>query len=224
MKVAITYIYPNAGEGGYFDLAVRFLDSYGKFPPGMDHDSIIVCNGSPATDETKFYFGSLPNLICLEHDGSGYDIGGFQLAARTVPCDLMVFFGSTAYLRQPNWLVRMVDAFQRHGDTLYGAMGNQGVGDIYPHIRTTGFWMSPALLNRYPIQVTRPEQRYEFEHGRSGLTTWAIQQGKQPWVVSAVGDWVLQSCNSVPGGYHNGNQESLLTGDRLTRPPYHPCG
>lgn len=223
MKVAITYIYPNAGAGDYFDLAVRFLDSYGKFPPGMDHDSIIVCNGQPATDETRFYFGSLPNLTCLDHDGSGYDIGGFQMAARTVPCDLMVFFGSTAYLNHPNWLFRMVESFNSHGDTIYGAMGNQGAQHawVYPHIRTTGFWLSPALFNRYPIQVTRPEQRYEFEHGATGLTTWAIQQGKQPWVIAGDTDWVLGACDNIPNGYHRGDQSNLLAGDRLTLPPYY---
>lgn len=225
MKTAIVYIYPNAGAGGYFELAIRFLESYHAHPPGMDHESVIVCNGTPASEETQFYFGSLPNLVMLNHDGSGYDIGGFQAAARNHPCDLMVFFGSTAYLKHTGWLVRMVEAYHRHGDTIYGAMGNQGAqhAHVKPHIRTTGFWLSPALMNRHPIIVTRPEQRYEWEHGVTSLTSWLVSQGKQPWVVSARdGEWLLQACDSIPNGYHNGDQSNLLCGDRLTCPPYYP--
>lgn len=224
MKIAVTYIYPNAGAGGYFELAMRFMQTYHEHPPGLDHDTVIVCNGKPGTDETRFYFGSLPNLTLLDHDGSGYDIGGFQAAARNYPCDLMLFFGSTAYFRHANWMKRVVESFNTHGDTIYGAMGNQGAqhAHVKPHIRTTGFWLSPSLMNSYPILVTRPEQRYEYEHGVSGLTSWLISQGKQPWVVSVYsGDYVLQACDSIPEGYHNGNQTNLLFGDRLTCSPYY---
>ena len=225
MKVSIVYIFPNGGANGYEELAFRFLQTYHEHPPGMDHESIIVCNGTPASEETKFYFGSLPNAIFLDHDGSGYDIGGFQAASRAHPADMMVFFGSTAYFKHAGWLVRMVQAFQTHGDTVYGVMGNQGqlnVG-VYPHIRTTGFWLSSSLFNQYPVQVTRPEQRYAFEHGPDGLTSWAIKQGRQPWIISmSAGDWVLQACDHIPDGFHQGTQENLLVGDRLSRPPYYP--
>ncbi len=222
MKVSLVYIYPNAGAGGYAELAFRFLQTYHDCLPGMDHDTIIVCNGSPATDETRFYFGSLPNVSFLDRDGAGYDIGGFQAAARAYPADLMVFFGSTAYFRHPGWLLKVVQAFQLHGDTLYGTMGNQGAQNVgvWPHVRTTGFWLSPSLFNRYPIQVTDPSQRYPFEHGANGLTSWVVNQGLQPWIVGMEGDWTLQACDSMPGGFHNGNQDNLLIGDRLSAPPY----
>jgi hypothetical protein len=225
MKIACVYIYPNAGEGGYFEHAARFLQSYTDHPAGLEHDSVIVCNGTPASDETKFIFGGLSNVSFLDHDGSGYDIGGFQLAARTVACDLMVFFGSTAYVRQPNWLARMVQAYKDHGDTLYGSMGNQGATNVgvWPHVRTTGFWLSRALFNRYPVQVTRPDQRYPFEHGANGLTSWVISQNKDVWIVPASeGDWLLQACDMIPNGFHQGSQDNLLVGDKLSRPPYHP--
>jgi hypothetical protein len=225
MRVAIVYIFPNGGEGGYVEQAIRFLQSYTDFPAGAEHDSVIVCNGTPATDETRFIFGGLPNPIFLDHDGSGYDIGGFQAAARAVPADLMVFFGSSAYVRQRHWLVRMIDAFNRHGDTLYGTMGNQGATNVgvWPHVRTNGFWLSPSLFNRYPIKVTDPSQRYPFEHGQHGLTSWIVQQGLQPWIVSThTGDWVLQTCDRIPNGFHQGDQSNLLVGDRLSCPPYYP--
>lgn len=225
MKICVVYIYPLGGESGYYDKAIKFLHTYHENPPGIQHDTAIVCNGTPATEETQFLFGSLPNCSFINHDGSGLDIGGYQLAARTVPCDLMVFFGSSTYFKRVGWLIRMFTSFNLHGDTIYGAMGNQG--DVHswvkPHIRTTGFWMSPGLMNRYPIKVTQSDQRYEFEHGPTGLTSWVIAQGKQPWVVAWDGDYRLQTCDHIPNGFHRGNQENLLVGDRMSSPPYYPC-
>lgn len=228
MKVAITYIYPLNGAECHMDCALKFLDTYHRHPPGMDHDTVIICNGSPVTDEARFLFGSMPNPTLIEHDGSGKDIGGYQLAARVYPCDLMVFFGGNTYLKRGGWLVRMVEAWRKHGDTLYGAMGNAGVEHawVYPHIRTTGFWMSPSLLNQYPIKVTdtgRHGPRYEFEHGITGLTMWIHKQNKMAWVVGWDGEYTRHQWNGVPNGFHSGDQSNMLCGDRMSAPPYWPC-
>jgi hypothetical protein len=225
MRVSIIYIYPNNGEGGFHDKAVTFLETYHQHPPGMDHKTVIVCNGVPANDETRFLFASMPNVEFLNHDNSGLDCGGYQAAARSVDADLLVFFGSTTYFKRAGWMLRMVQAYEKHGDCLYGTMGNQGhqaVG-VWPHVRTTAFWMSRNLFNRYPIQVTRNEQRYAFEHGVDGLTSWVLRQAKKVLVVTWEGEYSVQLCDGAPGGFHNGAQENLLVGDRLSCPPYYAC-
>lgn len=225
MRLAVIYVYPLNGAEGHLDCAVKFLDSYHRNPPGLDHETYIISNGAAPTDETRFLFASLPHCVVVERDGSGKDIGAYQFAARTIPCDLMVFFGGNSYLRRPGWLVRMVEAWRRHGDTLYGAMGNRGVVSmgVYPHVRTTGFWMSPALLNRYPIQVKDNGShgpRYEFEHGATCLTSWIIRQGKVPWIVAFDGEYMEPQWDLIPNGFHRGDQSNLLCGDRLSAPPY----
>ena len=152
MKTVIVYVYASAAGAKYDDYAIRFLMSYYANPPGIEHDTTVVLNGSKATSETTCLFGSLPNCNFIEHDNSGYDIGAFQRAARDVPCDLMVFFGASTYFPRPGWLLRMASVFQRFGNAQYGAMGNGGDKrvNVWPHIRTTAFWMNPKLMNEYP--------------------------------------------------------------------------
>lgn len=224
LKISVVYIYPEAGANGHINKAVEFLDSYQLHDPGMDHDTVIVCNGSPCNDDTKRLFGWLPNCTFLNYTGSGKDIGGYQLAAQSVPCDFMVFFGGNTYVRKPGWLYRMAETWLKHGDTLYGSMGNSGEvaygRQVYPHVRTTGFWMSPDLMNRYPVRVTQDGQRYPFEHGSNCLSSWIYAQGKEVWIVGWSGEYPLAVCSSIPNGFHNGNQSDLLVGDRISRPPY----
>lgn len=229
LKITIVYVYPLEGAQNFAPLAHNFVASYVANPPGMEHDTLIVCNGAPASDTSKALFNPMPNVTFIDHDNSGWDIGAFQLAARTSNADMMVFFGSSTYLRKPGWLTRMVEVFQQYGDTLYGSTGNQGDprSNVHAHVRTTGFWCSPKLLAKYPYIATSQgggpfSQRYEIEHGRDCISSWVIQQGLQPYIVGWDCIWPLHQCDQMPGGYHNGEQYNLLAGDRLTSGVYYP--
>lgn len=225
-RIVLTYIFPLNGHGGFAPKALEFATSYLRNPPGVDHDTVIVCNGAPITQPSKDLFNGMPNLSYLDHDNSGWDIGGFQLAARTIPCDLMVFCGAHTYFRKPGWLARMVEAFNQLGDTLYGSTGNQGDirFGVYPHVRTTGFWCKPELMANYPLKVTQTGgggQRYESEHGKECLTNWVKSLGKQVWITGWDRSLVIDDCNAIPNGFHQGDQSNVLVGDRLTCPPYY---
>lgn len=223
LKIVVVYIYPFNGANGRDNFGKRFVDTYGKFPSGEEHELIVVSNGEAPNDQTQTLFSALSNVSFFQHDNSGYDIGGFQHVAREVQCDLMVFFSNTAYLRREGWLKRMVEAFQTHGDILYGSMSvpdNLGAG-IWPHIRTTGFWMNPILLLRYPILIHTPEQRYPFEHGPDNLTMWCAKNAGA--VVATFNNiYGMDKWREVVDGYHWGEQKELLTGDRMSCPPWHP--
>ena len=225
-RVAIVYIYPINGQGGFSTKAVEFTSSYHRNPPGMEHDTIVVCNGAPATDPSKELFYGLPNVTFLDHDNSGWDIGGFQMASQRSEADMMVFFGAHSYFRRAGWLARMSQAYEELGNTLYGATGSQGnigVG-VYPHVRTTAFWCSRELFNAYPHRVLTEGgggQRYEMEHGKSCLTNWVKGLGRQPWIVGWNSIFPIDQCDQMPGGYHRDDQHNVLVGDRLTGPPFH---
>lgn len=222
MKIALIYIHvPHDPE--HVDLACRFVATYNHFPPMGPHDTVVVCNGSPPTAFTKMLFASLPNLSFLDHDDSGWDIGAYQKAAREVPCDMMIFCGGSLHFVRPAWLHRMASAFIKQGPGLYGAMGNAGdlKVNVQPHIRTTGFWTCPQLFNAYPIRVTRQEQRYEFEHGKTCLTSWMLSQGKKVMVVTWNGEYVKEDWDRIPNGFHRGDQSALIVKDRLACPPYY---
>lgn len=220
LRIEIVYIFP-AGPH-YLQLAWRFLNSYHQHPPQLAHDTVLVCNGwSP--DESLELFKTLPNMRTLQHDNSGYDIGGYQAAAQSSNADMQVFLAASAYCRKTGWLVRMASAFEQLGSAnLYGSCGNLGDGAVQPHLRTTGFWCSPVLMNRYPHRVTRPDQRYPFEHGLNCFTGWVRNQGLRVFVVDWEGTWEYPQWNDSPNGFHRGSQSALLVGDRLTEPPYYP--
>lgn len=224
MNIAVVYICPTENHGAHHRVyASRFAESYHKHPAGYPHQLVVVSNGGPPSRDTRSIFDHL-NAGYSVHDDSGKDIGAYQFAAETVPCDLMVFCGGSTYIRGPNWLGRVEASFRRHGNGLYGVMANTGnvQCQVYPHIRTTGFWMPPALLNRYPERVKTDERRYPFEHGQYGLTQWVRSQGLPALVVTwqreyHPGQWV-----PIPNGFHNGDQSELIFGDRLTEPPFYP--
>lgn len=224
MKIALVYVYaPHCGPDYEWTFPYRFLQSYHQFRTTMDHQSVIVCNSGPPSPEAEVLFSSLPNCTFLQHDNSGFDIGAFQHAALVIPCDLMIFFGTTTHICGPGWLERVVDSVQKHGDTLYGSMVNSGdyrVG-VWPHIRTTGFWSSPNLMNRYPHRVTRPEQRYAFEHHQNCLTQWVRRSGKAPLLVTWQGEFTQDTWRYDHRGFHQGDQAGLIFADRLCEPPYH---
>lgn len=217
---SIVYIYP-AGEQ-FTEYALRFVKSYNEHPPAIDHESIIVLNAQPLTAEIECLFSSLRNVKFLVRDNSGYDIGGYQAAARQFPCDLMAFFGVSTYFKGPGWLLRMLQAKIKHGNALYGVMGNRGDNrvNVHPHIRTTGFWLSTALMNQHPMRVTRADQRYGYEHGKDGLTSWVYKSRLKVWVVGWSGEYEWKDWDIIPNGFHRGNQSDLLCGDHISEPPF----
>jgi len=226
MNAICVFVFPIFG-GRHFDDAARFAESYRLYPAGTPHRLVMISNGGEPTGAMLALFDMLnyPYEV-LVHDNSGWVIGAMQAAAKAYPCDMMVFFGTTAYLRGPNWLKRMVDAFERRGHSaLYGSTGNCGdarVG-VWPHIRTTGFWLSPAIMNMHPLRVTHPSHRYPFEHGENCLTQWCRNQGYKAFVCDWGQEYEWPAWDLIPGGFHRDQQQGVIVGDRLTRPPYYGC-
>ena len=228
-KVVIVYVFPNGGKGGFMEKAEKFIQTYHQFPPGMAHETAVVCNGSPVSAREMEIFAPLSPVTFLNHDNTGWDIGGFQAAAKTIDCDMMVFFGAHTYFRRSGWLARMHQIFQQLGPNLYGCTGNQGhlaVG-VHPHVRTTAFWCPPSWMNEYPHSIKTMGgggSRYEFEHGASCFTNWIKSRGLMPGIVGWDCVYPVDGCDAMTNGFHRGDQSNVLVGDRMTCPPYfaHP--
>lgn len=224
MTITVVYVFPTVG-GGYFDSACRFVNSYNANPPGAEHRLIVVSNGGPPSFEMRCVIDQLNHPVeIFTHDNSGYDIGAYEAVARAFPCQMMVFLGNTTYFKGAGWLARMAEAFQRHGESsLYGVMGNNGDMrvNVQPHIRTTGFWLAPMMLNMYPLRVTQPGQRYAFEHGPLCLTSWFRSHGHKVLVVTWTGEYEWPAWDGIPNGFHQGDQSALLCGDRISEPPFY---
>lgn len=227
--LSIDAVYVHLVGNGLQD-AVKFVQSVLKHPPGHPINWIIACN-SPSrempSDSVKEVFSQLGNVKYFSHDNSGWDIGAFQAYAKVCKSDLCLFLGSSAYCRQNNWAQRMIMAYRLHGpNAIYGVTGNLGNQscNVSPHLRTTGFWCKPEIFRQYPHTVTRPEERYPFEHGPQCLTMWAWSQGYQVYVVETENIFAFPDWDNGPQGFHRGTQAHVLFGDRVTMPPYtlHP--
>ncbi len=219
ITIEVVYVYPMIGD--YSPAAKEFVQSYVDHEALIEHEMTVVCNGASPTQEAIDLFAKVPNIRFIQHDNSGYDIGAFQKASSVSKADMIVFFGSSAYIKRTGWLNRMAQVFMHYGVGQYGAMGNRGDSlSIFPHIRTTGFWTSPSLFNSYPHKVTKPEQRFPFEHGQNCFTSWVYKQGLENWVVTYSNEYLWENWD-CPNGYHNGSQSELLCGDKVTKPPYY---
>lgn len=223
MNAEIVYCYPTTAGPQWHDYAARFIQSYGAFPPLAHHTTTIVLNGGRNSGDIADLFHCLPGVKIIERDNSGYDIGAFQAASQDSKADMAVFFGASTFFRRPGWLNRMIVAFTGRGTALYGAMGNRGnqAVRVWPHVRTTAFWLPPKLFNFYPNKVTRPEHRYQFEHGQDGLTQWVYHRGLKVWVVGFEGLYEWADWDAMPNGFHRGDQSNLLAYDRLCEPPFY---
>jgi len=212
VKVAVVYVHPRINAQLYVPMARRFASSYQTHPPGAtDHDLYVIINGGPKEQYDDRNFRPLAPQF-MSHDNTGKDIGAFQSAAFQRPdYDLMVFMGSHVHFRQAGWLDVMVAAFEQNGPGMYGAYAFHTPA---LHIRTTCFWMPPALFNLYPVHIGN-DQRYEFEHGRvHGIAKWTIDSGFNSWMVTFGGSFPPQHWRHVE------NHEALVLDQHSDRIGY----
>lgn len=178
-------------------LAAKFAATYQAFPAGEEHEIIAACNGGPLPNNVGLILEAIGAKFFPRLNTPGWDIGAYIDAARTVcaDADLMVCLGESCYFHRAGWLKRLVEARMRWGGGIYGSFTSFLVR---PHINTTGFATTPALLRDYPRPVNSYAARYEFEHGQfsfwryvksrgmaTKLVTWDGEYGPDLWRVPA---------------------------------------
>lgn len=223
MVIEVCYCCPTAGFGeGHFDLACQFAECLHKFEAGYPYKFTVISNGGKPDSKTEALFCPF-NAHFFERVNIAKDIGAWQAAAQRSTADVIVFLGGSTYIRGKNWCLRVADSFAKHGPGLYGSMVNSGDSavNVAPHIRTSGFWTTPKLMNTYPMRVTKEEQRYPFEHGSNCLTSWVYTQGHAAWCVTWQGEYEMQQWSQIPNAFHRGDQSGLIFGDHLSAPPFY---
>ena len=203
VRATVVYVHV-PGKPEFAVHAKRFVDSYIKNPPGIDHDTLIVCNGDETPGEL---FTTLPNVTMVHHNNTGMDIGAYLLAAKLVGTDVQVSCGSHTTFRKPGWLLRMLEVWATHGPGVYGCTASY---QIRPHLNTSGFWCAPEMLRRYQGQVVTKQDRYEFEHGPNAF--W-IQMATAGWPVKLITpdeelDW--QEWRNPRNGFCKGDQSDCM--------------
>lgn len=207
-----TVAYVNVpGKRDFDAYARRFVDSYCKNPPGIEHDTLIVVNGEPSHYNATL-FDRLPNVKVISHDNSGWDIGAYTKAALNTDADIILCCGSHTTFQQPGWLVRFLEAWAKHGPGLYGSTATY---QIRPHLNTSGFACAPAMLARYNGPIATKQDRYNFEHGPNAFWMQMAGLGYAVKLVTADGEYDWQDWRRPQGIYCRGNQENCLLWFRM---------
>lgn len=206
---SVTVVYINVpADNEHIELANRFVSSYVKCPPGLPHETMIVCNGIGPGEAARKIYQCLPNCKVIQHDDTGWDIGGFIAASHQCNTDIMVCFGGQGYFKRGGWLIRMVEAWKEHGPGMYGSLASY---EVSPHLNTTGFWCPPKLLREYPRPVTTRETRYDFEHGPNAFWKLVAKQGLPALLVTWDGIYNWTRWREPRNGFRAGSQEDCLT-------------
>ncbi len=211
MKVCLVYhhvpgLVTDVGETQI--AADRFYQTYKAFDPGYPHE-----------------------LIWNLHDSPGRDIAAHQAIAPYLDCDFAVFMCARVFFWKDGWLKRLVEAREKHGDGLYGAMSSLEACPLEqdhtpnPHIRTCFFGMRPKFLRSILNDVVTKECGFRFESSRSGLTghclfasNWCNAKGEAFTVrmVTWDGSYELNDWRKPENVYRKGDQSNLIAFDRHT--------
>jgi hypothetical protein len=114
------------------------------------------------------------------------DIGAYLDASKQVETEAMLCMGGSTTVRRQGWMKRMAEAWDKHGPGFYGALSSY---QVRPHFNTTGFWLSPEIIQMYPHKVVSTPDRYAFEHGDNCLWWLVHQQGIPVKLVTWCGEY-----------------------------------
>jgi hypothetical protein len=212
-KITVVYVIGSNTEE-YIALAGRFASSYAACPPGLPHDTIIVCNGIAPINVHRKLWRCYPNCSLVRHDNSGWDIGAFIAVSQKLTSDFVVYFGSKSHFKRAGWLLRMVEAWKKHGPGFYGATSSY---EISPHINTSGFWCSPELMRQYPVKVVSRQDRYNFEHGPLACWRLAVKIGLPAMLVTWDGEFDWAHWREPANIFRRGDQSNCLAYFEHTR-------
>lgn len=235
MKIVVAYT--TVCNGPITDEYVaRFVATYREYPPGTEHDTLVISNGGPTSTGNALMLAAV-NARMFVRSNDGWDIGGYLEAAKG-PCreyDAMLCLGESCYFHRAGWLSRMVEAWEKFGPGMYGPFSSNAVA---PHLNTTAFLTAPLFLAQYPRKVSDRWSRYDFEHRQYPFWRYLERRNLPVRLVTWDGEWeprlwrmprnilwrgdqtnCLMWCNHSDG-YANANRRTKAEWSRRTDAPF----
>lgn len=208
MKIILCYICVTHGSNTD-DYAARFVSTYKEYPPEVNHDILVICNGGPLKTSTAMIFAGMNAMTFPRENDSGWDISAYISAANghCKDYDIMLCCGESIYFHRSGWMKRFSDAWNRLGQGMYGSLSSNLVR---PHLNTTGFCCSPRILRLYPKKITDRASRYEFEHGENSLWRMVVKLGMPVRLVTWDGVYEPRNWRNPPNILWRGNQSNCL--------------
>jgi hypothetical protein len=208
MRIVLCYICVTHG-GLTEDYCSRFVTTYHEYPPGVEHDTIIIANGGPLKTTAAVLFEGMNVIVFPRQNDPGWDISGYLDAAKG-PCadyDMMLCLGESNYFHRVGWLKRLAQAWEKHGPGMYGPYSSNAVR---AHLNTTAFCCPPLLLKQYPKTVLNRADRYEFEHGENALWRRTAKRGMPVRLVTWDGIYEPRAWRLPPEILWRGSQTNCL--------------
>lgn len=185
------------------DLAKRFLDTYRRFPAGVDHVPTVIFNGLPVPDKLRALFTGFNQY---QRSNLGHDIGGYIEYSKVTQADLLLCLGESVYFHRAGWFAQIADAWRQYGAGFYGVYSSNLVRQ---HCPTTAFAITPEYLKQYPQILTKGE-RYAFEHGVNAMWKRVQLGGGATRLVTWSGAYPPAQWRSVKNIFWTGNQSECL--------------
>ena len=207
MKICVAYTAVTSGSRTS-DFIARFVATWHEFPPGVETDLIVNCNGGVLSTEQNLLLAGLRARMFPRFNDGARDISGHQAAARG-PCaayDMVLFCGESVYFHRAGWLKRFVETWQKLGPGFYGPFSSNSVR---AHLNTTAFCTSPKILNNYP-PVTEHQEAYSFEHGQTAMWRRAWAQRFPVRLVTWDGEWGPMDWRKPENILWKGDQKNCL--------------
>lgn len=208
MNIALCYIAVSNGSITE-DYCARFVGSYCMNPPGVEHETLVVCNGGPLPEALGLMFAAIDARFYPRVNDAGRDVSAYIELARGAcsKFDMMVCMGESVYFWREGWLEPLVKAWKKNGPGMYGPFASNM---IRAHLNTTAFCIPPAALAQYPAPMWNQEARYGFEHGPQSLWRWCASRGMPARLVTWDGDYEPRAWRSPPNILWRGDQTNCL--------------
>ena len=207
MRIAAAYTAVTHGRWTT-DYIARFVVSWREYPPGVETDLVVNCNGGVLSTEQNLMFTALKAKMFPRFNDDGRDISGHQAAARG-PCskyDAVLFLGESVYFHRAGWLKRFVETWEKLGPGFYGPFSSN---TIRGHLQTTAFCCSPELL-RSCDPVTTHREAYAMEHGLDSMWRIAARRGLPVRLVTWDGEYKPEDWRKPENIIWKGTQENTL--------------
>lgn len=236
MKTVLIYCFPLDARETFEPFARRYVESYLKYPPGCEHELLVVFNNGYPTEQDAEIFWPIKNYTTVKIFSDGLDIGCAQAVAEYLQdaadagdadgqFDFAVFSTSRVYFHREGWLKRLVEAREKYGDGLYGATGSyecpNGEPEKFPnpHMRTVLYGCNPKhmaeLASIYP--VTDRASAHSFEAGDHNFSRWFKEKGMPVKMVTWAGEWDEPYWRAPHGCFfRQSNQSNILCWDKWT--------
>src|SRR5258708_20407386 len=103
----------------------RFLDSYRRHPPGVEHELVLLLNGTDADGRDaleQVSAGTPHRTVALERPGQ--DLDAYVQAATLLGHDRLCFLNSYSEVLADDWLAKLSTALDQRDIGIAGATGS----------------------------------------------------------------------------------------------------